>query len=62
MAYIVSQKCDCCGNMRFTVEKRQRNTSYNDETMNELISCVECWAQDYEYYAERWAEYYNGCL
>jgi len=56
------EQCPCCLDMRYTVEKRRLNTQYGDDESNWLKSCIECYAERVEYYAERWAEYYSGCL
>ncbi len=55
--------CPCCGKPDdFTIAIRPRLTAYNDDHLNYLTSCAECYKMDYEYYAERWEEYWSGCL
>lgn len=58
----ITKKCPICEKNRYTVEKRPRDTSYVDDENNYLTSCIECYARDCEYYAERWAEYYADCM
>lgn len=57
-----AEKCQCCLGMKYTIERRRMNTQYNDDESNFIESCIECYAESVEYYAERWAEYYSGCM
>ena len=56
--------CPFCELPKDTIERRHRNTSYCEERDedNYLSSFQECYDEDYEYYAEMWAEYYSGLL
>lgn len=54
------EKCPCCERMMYSVCRRRLNTSYEEEESNYLNSCLYCFADQYEYYAERWDEYYQG--
>jgi len=56
------KECVCCGKTGPDVKRRHRNTQYVDEESNYLTACRECQDMDDEYFAERWAEYYSGCL
>lgn len=56
--YHTKDKCPCCEEMSYSIERRRRNTSYEDDESNYLTSCLHCYAQDFEYYAERWEDYY----
>ena len=55
-------ECPGCEQMKTTVERRRRNTAYADDASNFLTVCRECQDEDDAYYAERWADYYAGCL
>ena len=39
------------------IKKRHRNTSFVNDSLNYLISCKECWQEDWDYYQERWEDY-----
>lgn len=56
------QKCPCCEKMLYSVERRRLNTQYENDSQNYVTSCLYCYADQYEYYAERWEEYYSGLL
>lgn len=62
MTYVNPEKCHFCDKQSYTVERRRLNTQYVDDASNWLTSCAACYADQEEYYAERWAEYYNGCM
>lgn len=53
-------KCPCCEVKSTTVERRGRNTCYLEDELNYLVSCLLCWMRDWDYYAERWAEYWSS--
>lgn len=59
---IIREKCECCNKYSLTIGKRRLNTQYVDEESNFLKSCIKCYADAEEYYAERWAEYYSDCM
>ena len=44
------------------VIRRRQNTQYIQEESNWVTCCDECFEEVEEYWAERWAEYYNGRL
>lgn len=56
------RKCHCCGRWRTDVTRRRRNTAFCEEydEMNYLTSCKECFDEDWDYYAERWNEFYHS--
>lgn len=54
--------CPCCGELKFTVERRRMNTSYVNEDSNYETCCLECHDGHEEYWRERWEEYYAGCM
>lgn len=56
------EECPCCKQKMYSVDKRRLNTSYDHDKSNYLTSCLYCYADVYEYYAERWEEYYSGRL
>lgn len=47
-------ECPICGRETNTVDKRQRNTMYQDEEKNWLVSCAECHAEDCDHFQELW--------
>ena len=56
--------CPRCGQPDYdsglaVIAKRRLNTSYVDDKNNWLISCVGCFEEIYEQYAEMWSEYYS---
>lgn len=55
-------KCKYCNKIKWSIKKRERNTAYVDTKANYLKACKDCQKRDDEYFAERWAEYYSGCL
>lgn len=44
------------------VVRRRQNTQYTQEESNWVTCCEECFAEIEDYWAERWAEYWNGRL
>lgn len=54
--------CQCCGELKFTVERRHMNTAYVKEESNYETCCLECHEDHEEYWRERWSEYYAGCM
>ena len=53
--------CPCCERyFRYPVKTERRNTAYVKESNNWLTACRECQEEDYAYYAELWADYYNS--
>jgi hypothetical protein len=56
------ERCPCCGLWSHDVELRRMNTQYVDENSNYLTSCLPCFKESEEYWAERWNEYYAGCV
>ena len=52
-------QCPHCGMDDGSIERRSRNTAFQDEESNFLTSCKECWEEDDSYWAERWADYYQ---
>lgn len=59
---LFSRRCPCCERLRRDVKRRARNTSYVDDELNWLVSCLDCYQEDYEYYAELWRDYYHSRL
>lgn len=55
------QMCGC-GRCMPNVIRRRQNTQYMHEESNWVTCCDECFEEIEEYWAERWAEYYNGRL
>ena len=58
----IQKKCPCCDKYKRSIERRRLNTSYVDDESNFLTSCLHCYADAFEDYAERWADYYSGCM
>ena len=52
--------CPVCGKKLDTIAKRRRNTSYNDDEGNWLVSCKDCHDYDTECFEEMWQDYYSG--
>lgn len=48
-----------CGRI---AKRRRQNTQYVDEESNWVIMCDECFAENEEYWAGMWADYYRNCL
>jgi len=55
-------ECQECGKTGADVQRRHQNTAYVDEESNYATLCADCQKDADEYLAERWAEYYAGCL
>ncbi len=60
MCNFLDKLCPCCERYSATVESRRRNTSYDDDRLNNLYSCQECYDKDYEHYADLWKDYYSS--
>jgi len=58
---ILPKRCKC-GRWSWSIRRRRLNTAYVDEERNYMYSCRECYEEAYEYYAERWADYYANCM
>ena len=41
---------------------RRQNTMYVKSIMNWIVACDPCFEEIEAYWAERWADYYAGCL
>jgi len=52
--------CPICG--RKDAEIYHRNTAYHDYWRNVAVACEYCQREEYEYYADLWADYYGGLL
>lgn len=52
-----SNDCDSTDAVNFRMD-----TAYIDEELNFKILCPHCQAESAEYWADRWAEYYAGCM
>lgn len=50
--------CPICG-MIGIVERRPRNTRYEDPESNVIECCELCYEMDNDYNTERWLEYYG---
>lgn len=53
-------KCERCGIEG--AESRRQNTQYVDDAANFHAFCVPCQEHEDKYWADRWSEYYAGCL
>jgi len=53
-------RCGCGSTYR--VMTRRRMTSYADDSMNFTTGCEACFDDEQAYWAERWDEYYAGCM
>ena len=54
--------CHGCEKQGDDVKRRRQKTQYVDEESNFSTLCDECQKEADEYWSERWAEYYVGCL
>ena len=55
-------ECQRCGKHGDDVQRRRQNTKYVDDERNYAVLCPACQDEEDDYWAERWAEYYAGCL
>ena len=55
-------KCQRCEKEGNDVKRRRQNTQYVDDESNFATLCDDCQSDADEYWSERWAEYYAGCL
>ena len=51
--------CNHCGEVKNSIMMRKRDTAYCDKEKNYIESCLECFKEDEEYWAEQWREYYS---
>lgn len=51
--------CPVCEKKADDIAKRRRNTAYQDDRLNWMISCLACFVRDTEIMDEMWAEYYS---
>lgn len=58
----VSEVCQGCDKTGPEVMRRRQNTQYADESCNFAVLCHDCQKDADEYWNERWAEYYAGCM
>jgi hypothetical protein len=56
------KQCEKCGEFSRKVKRRHQNTRYVDDESNYVTVCDQCFEEIEEYWKERWAEYYSGCL
>ena len=42
--------------------KNRQRTAYVDDSKNFATLCPTCQVEEDEYWDERWAEYYSGCM
>jgi hypothetical protein len=42
--------------------RQRQNTAYVDDEYNWVTLCPECMKENREYWDERWADYYSGCM
>lgn len=54
-------RCPNCGRAGEIV-RRQLNTMYQREASNFMVSCAPCYQEAFDYYEERWADYYAGLM
>lgn len=60
-AYYPTQ-CLLCENFTHDVENRRTNSAYVDDKQNFIKCCLSCFDRVQDEYAERWRDYYSGCL
>ena len=54
--------CPHCKRKVRGVKRRRRNTQYEKDDDNFVTTCLRCFHEEEAYWAERWAEYYSGCM
>ena len=55
-------KCDRCGKLEPSTDRRHMGTQYVDEESNYCFECDECYEKTLEYWDEMFREYYGGLL
>ena len=55
-------KCQGCEKEGPDVQRRRQNTAYENDESNYATLCDDCQKYADEYWHERWAEYYAGCM
>lgn len=55
--------CECGSGRKKSKERRRLNTMFVDQESNFTPPCCdECFSDVWNYYEERWAEYYSGVM
>ena len=49
--------CPCCSSFKTRVMRRHRMTAYENDKLNHITCCHECYESDCDYWEERWEEY-----
>lgn len=52
--------CAPCDRFFVYPKVRRRNTAYDDDSLNYNCLCKDCYEEEEEYWAERWADYNAG--
>lgn len=47
---------------RIGIKRRKLNTAYQEKERNYMTSCLPAYKETFEYYKERWEDYYSGLL
>lgn len=62
LKWILTTRCPSCGKYLRFPKIRLQNTAYEREWSNYDLSCIDCYQEYEEYWAERWNDYYSSCL
>lgn len=55
--------CPVCGRwFRFDIKRRRQNTQYEDEDLNFVTTCEDCFEEIQSYWDELWDWYYSTRL
>ncbi len=55
-------KCDFCNKESEEVVNCRQDTNFVDDDRNFVNACPSCRIENDKYWAEKWQEYYEGCL
>lgn len=53
-------RCPMCGQRKHSVERRRRNTAYQDDDQNFHTCCAECHDDANQFWSEMWQDHYNN--
>ena len=46
----------------YSQKRRRLNTAYADEKLNYVVCCEAQYREIFDYYEERWRDYYSSCM
>lgn len=62
LAQANNQQCPCCKQIDRSVRVRRLNTEYVEDSNNYLYSCLACYDETFEHYADMWQDYYGAVM